>query len=250
MAERISEMVKVFDGTSGDVATWLKKFKLVARLKRVETLSAFIPLYLEGNAFEVFDQLEEDDKEDASKIEEALLNAFAQSNFDAYDAFRQRSWRTGEAVDVYLADLRRLARLAEIENDILLLRAFVVGFPSDISNQLRAATDINVMSLEKVLQLARVYVANRNPPAAIIAEKKTYAAKCHSVACYRCGREGHIARFCSVNLKSSSRGHEPASSSGIKCYKCGKFGHISRYCTSNAGNASGKLPAPAVSLDM
>ena len=48
MAERISEMVKVFDGTSGDVATWLKKVKLVARLKRVETLSAFIPFIWKG----------------------------------------------------------------------------------------------------------------------------------------------------------------------------------------------------------
>ena len=93
-------MVKVFDGF-GDVATWLKKVKLVAKLRKIDALSAFIPLYLEGSAFKVFDQMAEADKEDAEKIEATLLDAFAQSNFDAYDAFRQRQWKTGEPADVF-----------------------------------------------------------------------------------------------------------------------------------------------------
>ena len=102
-------MVKTFNG-DGDVTNWLKKAKLVARLKKIVDLATFLPLYLEGPAFEVFDQKIEVDKMDSNKIKCILLSAFAQNIFTAYELFRQRSWMAGEQVDVFLAELRKLAR--------------------------------------------------------------------------------------------------------------------------------------------
>ena len=63
-------------------------------------------------------------------VERVLLDAFAMNAYQAYDRFRLRIWEEGEAVDVYLTDLRRLARLAGVESDDLLRVAFIVGVTS------------------------------------------------------------------------------------------------------------------------
>ena len=45
-------------------------------------------------------------------------------------------------VDVYLSDLRRLAKLAQVESDSLLRRAFVVGLPAVVSRDLKALAKV------------------------------------------------------------------------------------------------------------
>ena len=150
-----AEFIKPFDGT-GDIATWLKKIDLVARLNKIDNVAALIPLYLEGTAFTVYDQLPDDLKEDETAIKRVLRDAFGQNKFAAYDAVRQRSWRPGEAVDAFLADLRRLASLAEIESAEFIRCAFVCGLPSDVSSQLRAGARILNADLPAIVEQARV----------------------------------------------------------------------------------------------
>ena len=118
--------IEDFSGAENDdVCMWLKKLKMVATLKKVDDLSNFIPLYLEGPAFSVYDQISEEDRENPEEIERVLLGAFAQNAFSANDSLRQRSWCPGESVDVYLADIRRLAKLAGVESDFLVRCAFI-----------------------------------------------------------------------------------------------------------------------------
>ena len=76
-----------------------------------------IPLLFDGPAFAVYDQLKEEEKQDADKIEFALRTALACDKFLAYDKFRNRQSKNGESVDVYLVDLKRLAHLANIEGE-------------------------------------------------------------------------------------------------------------------------------------
>ena len=89
-----------------------------------------LPLFLDGAAFSVYLHL--DEKDCYEKVKQALIKAFSTNPFTAYEQFVQRRW-SNESVDVYLSDLRRLARLAGIEENILLRRAFVVGLPSYVS---------------------------------------------------------------------------------------------------------------------
>ena len=54
--DKIQDVVRSFDGC-GNIETWLKKLKLVAKLKEVKKLESFLPLFLEGDAFSVYDEL-------------------------------------------------------------------------------------------------------------------------------------------------------------------------------------------------
>ena len=249
MAEQVTDMVKVFDGTNGDVSNWIKKVKLVAKLKKVTELASFLPLYLDGDAFEVFDQMNEEDKADAKKIETALLKAFAQSSFNAYKAFRQRSWIVGETVDVYISNLHRLAKLAHIESDALILRAFVVGFPADVCSQLESIINIDHMALVEVVERARILVANRNGEYGMAAAKMSTQRrpKSRSFTCFQCGQEGHIARRCPNRFQLMADSKQMAS--GIVCYTCGMRGHMSRECVSGTVKESGKPRAPVASQE-
>ena len=72
----IEKMIKPFNGT-GDVSLWLKKVKLVVRTKKSKDLAAIILLFLEDQAYMVFDHMNIVDQKDAGKIEKALLEAFS-----------------------------------------------------------------------------------------------------------------------------------------------------------------------------
>ena len=158
--EKIQDVTRSFDG-SGNVENWIKKIRLVAKLKEVKKLESFLPLFLEGDAFAVYDELSEESKGSIQKIEQALLSAFAQNRYSASDTFRQRNWCPGEAVDVYMSDVQRLARLAKIENDDVIRCAFICGLPSDVSAQLRISTTINTMDMSVVVEQARVLMSDR-----------------------------------------------------------------------------------------
>ena len=237
------DMIKSFDGSSGiEVETWLRKIKLVAKLKKVDALHEFLPLFLEGAAFAIYDQLTDKDKEDGVKIEEALLNAFAQDNFGAYDSFRRRSWLPGESVDVYLADLWRLARLAKVESDELVRCAFICGLPSDVSARLRTTANISSTDLSTVAEQARIYLANEQYHNASVSARgrgrdqrklkeeiergqsaddvgcvDSRKSNRKKIECYNCGGD-HLARHCK----------------NVTCWRCGDRGHRSRECSGNA----------------
>ncbi len=104
MSDEMKYMIKEFNG-QGDVSTWIKKVKLVATTKKITDLASVLPLYLDGPAFAVFDQMKEEKKKDAQEIERVLLDAFGMNAFQAYDNFRQRTLMCGEPVDVYLSEL-------------------------------------------------------------------------------------------------------------------------------------------------
>ena len=255
--ESAREMIKSFDGVSGvEVETWLRKIKLVAKLKKISDLHNFIPLYLDGAAFAIYDQLSDKDKDDAAKIEAALTSAFAQDSFGAYDVFRQRSWQPGESVDVYLADLWRLARLAKIESEELVRCAFICGLPPEVSAQLRVTANISSTELSTVAEQARIHLANKQfwCGAVAVANRQiddqgpTNAESRHQrrtlelaqngwkqrakTQCFRCGGN-HLARQCR----------------DVTCWNCSGSGHVARNCTRyrESGNDNGKSYAPAVS---
>ena len=158
MCLKVTDVLNRYSG-EGDVAVWLKQAHLAKFLLKLKDLAVVNPLFLDGPAFAVYDQLREQEKADSTQIEAALRTAFASDKFMAYDGFRNRLWRSGETVDVYLADHKRLAHLANIgvgdDNEEIVKLAFVMGFPSPVAAQLRATPKIDTLELSSVLQIAR-----------------------------------------------------------------------------------------------
>ena len=106
---RLGDWVSVYEGSaSGDFAEWVTKFEVVCRLQKYKDLESIIPLVLKGPAFAVYMQLSAVDKNDYESIKGALTKAFCIGSVQAYELFRQRSLQPGEAIDVFVADLRRL----------------------------------------------------------------------------------------------------------------------------------------------
>lgn len=105
-----SDIMRCYDGT-GDVVAWLKKAKLVASLMEIKDVASFIPLYLEGDAMALYLEMSEEDQKKVEKIESRLKEAFAQGRFEAYGKLKGLRW-TGEQVDVFANEVRRLAGLA------------------------------------------------------------------------------------------------------------------------------------------
>ena len=127
----------------------------------MKDLAVVIPLFLDGPAFAVYDQLKEEEKRDADRIELALKTAFACDKFLAYDEFRNRQWKNGESVDVYLADLKRLVHVANIdgENEEIIKLSFVMGLLNKVSAELRATPKIDTLDLTAILQISRALMA-------------------------------------------------------------------------------------------
>ena len=134
MAQRVStDMLKPFNG-EGDVVAWLKKVSLVAKLQKIKDLATLIPLYLEGCALALYLELSEAEQEDGVVIQNKLQEAFCDDAFTAYRKLINLKW-TGEPVDVFATEIRRLAGLAKMTGDgltHLVKLSFINGFPDHV----------------------------------------------------------------------------------------------------------------------
>ena len=261
----VSDMIRPFNG-EGDVAAWIKKVKLVTKLKKIPDLASFLPLYLEGDALALYMELDEGEQADAAVVEQKLLEAFSDSGFVAFAKLTHKRW-TGEHVDVYANELRRLGGLAGFKDgslEKLVKLSFINGFPTNISCELQQVSGILDQSMSEILTRARVLTANKSDAVGAVAanvgvsrtvtpiEMEPRSAREISQSggtalreevrefngkCFRCGGP-HMIRFCRERVKTI-------------CYNCGKAGHIASRCNQqNQGNSRRVTGAPAVIPDM
>ena len=124
------KLIPEFSGNNQQsVAEWLEKVELVCKIIGIADLASVVPLRLTDGAFAVYQQLAETDKENFNRIKEALLKAFAVDALVACEQFVTSKLKHGEAVDVYLTELRRLSILIGGLPDRAIACAFVAGLP-------------------------------------------------------------------------------------------------------------------------
>ena len=239
-------LIPEFDGAGQGVSEWLEKLELVCRLRGVTDLHNIVPLRLCGGAFSVYQQLNSTDKEDYDAIKSALTSAFAVDKFVAYEQFVGRRLCSGESVDVYLADLRRLAVLFGGIPDAGLSCAFVAGLPESTRHILRASSRLEDMNINQIVARARAVLAEEDVSVGAAASLSTQQYRTPpgsvNVLCRACNHPNHHARACLArgNWRRGRRGN-------VRCYGCGQLGHIASLCP---GNGLGEVvPAPASSPD-
>lgn len=196
-------IIPEFNGTSQPVTEWFEKAELVCQLRNIKSVETVIPLRLTGGAFAVHQQLSESEKKDIKKVKEALYSAFSVDQFVAYESFTARRLKSGEAVDVYLADLRRLSLLFGGVSETALACAFVAGLPDAVRQLLRAGTRIEAMTLSQILERARAVLTEDSHSAAAVIPRQSLPRPRDRVpvvpqnyTCFNCGLPNHLARDC------------------------------------------------------
>ena len=118
---------------------------MVAGLQGITDMAKFVPLFLSGGAFSVYQNIEK--KNVYAEVKAALLLAFSTNAYVSYDQFQSRKLVPGESVDVFVADLKRLAALVDpVVSDNWIKCALVAGLPQTVRSQLQAASPLDTMT--------------------------------------------------------------------------------------------------------
>lgn len=238
-AVRFSDIIRQFNGDGDDFAEWVEKLEFVASLQGVTDMEKFLPLFLSGGAYAVYQAIPIGDKNDYATVKSCLLKAFSADPFNAYEQFLSRRLLPGESVDVYLADLKRLAGLVDSTvSDHWLKCAFISGLPDNARSQLRAACSVDSMSLNGVLERARTLLKSAETCMVSLARKPVST-------CFACGESGHFRRACprmpaAIGKFSSSSVRRGQAQGTRQCYVCGDSSHLAPACPSRYGAQGSK----------
>ena len=108
MAEHHVSLPRPF--SSGDVKDWFQWFDICARANRWDaaTKAKKLPMLLEGEALAVWLKLTTGQQEDYAETKKAMEKAIMPMNFVSLDKFHRRKLRPGEAISLYVHELRKL----------------------------------------------------------------------------------------------------------------------------------------------
>jgi hypothetical protein len=261
------KIVEKYDGTE-DISMWLDQLKMLMKVQNVtEELHEIIPLFLKGNAYEVYSQFDDDILKSSALLEKSLRQNFGVDSFEAFAELRKLKWRYGESVPVYLAKIKRTAATCKIESESFILHQFMTGLPDEAARQLRTQVKINALTMGELVERATVILKSSSTEGLVsmpMAVNKTDKSECAN-----CGRFGHMLQSCRQRTRGSKLATDGRGE--ITCYTCREKGHISTYCPSKntpktcfrcgtvghiavqcktvlpVENDEGKLPAPATS---
>lgn len=175
-----------------------------------------------GDAEAVVDRLSNEDQLNIDKVCGALVRAFGADSYSSYDKLVLRNLAEGESVDVFLADIEKLAFGCGISGELPLKCAFVRGLPESVRHVLRANSKLDDLSLEQILDRARVILTDNHRSthtgSVMCAVSSSPSPLHHQLRCFNCDEIGHLARQC-VKVKQP-----------IMFYNCGERGHIAAKC--------------------
>lgn len=118
-----------------------------------------------------------------------------------------------------------------------LLCAFVAGLPDTVRQLIRAGTHLEAMSLDQVLDRARVLLREESSAAA--AAQLSWGAtrsldspptRRQNFTCHNCGQPYHLARDCLMQRTRRKGGR----SGRVTYHYCREVGHVAASCPGNS----------------
>ena len=264
MAERHVSLPKPF--ASGDATEWFQRFELCCKANKWDAAAQALklPTLLEGEALAIWLELKEDEQATYATAKKNIVKAMMPVVFVSMDEFHRRKLRPGEALSVFMHDLKKLLGQAmpdvdRAAHDPLLIHQFLAGLPDAVSRQIRASGETT--TLDAVVTRARLLMSIDDHSEVAVVAKEAEVEKLHEQVallteqvaalsaanrahpkplsqprCYKCNQVGHLHHQCTSY--PSYRGAEVRC-----CFRCGQAGHIARYCrtqnTRYQGNGTG-----------
>jgi len=244
------KLIPLFDGTDSgqSVVEWVEKAELVCQLSGVKRIECVVPMRLTGGAYAVYQQLSDEKRANFACIKEALYTAFALNSVTAYKQFAARRLRPGETVDVFLAELRKLAVLFGGMPERGLICAFIAGLPEHAEELLQATSRVDDLGISEILARARAILKDSSAGIGLAAAA-THPPCCQAketaaqTKCYSCNGPNHLARDCLMRRES------PRPRTTLTCYRCKRQGHIARNCPGNGKGDDSSAPVSSPNLN-
>jgi hypothetical protein len=248
----------------GDFSDWVRKFECVSKVKKwnEKEKADYLPLFLQGDAFEVHFNLQDEKKESYNEAAKELQQSFCRKRSQVLVEFGELEMKQGKSARMYLLELRKSCKacypdFGDKEREKLVLDRFMSGIPKKVvphivSNKTLTDTDMIADTVDQLLAVSgeeSCHVAmqecDRENIKALQEEISRLHARVEQVASV--ARAGDSRGKSSLNERQDppkdnayvNRGRTDIKwrhTQNIQCYRCQQMGHIARFCTFVAGN--------------